>query len=141
MFSNSGSNDPVTAPLEGQINILSIISSDIVVFATSMDPWADEATGGGLFTQAREIAIRRSMRQTEHRISSPLLDHLTPRAPDRATEFKLSQCSKGTPTKSPGEATPSSGPVALLVSWPLTCAYHVHILPLWAMNGTRPRPT
>jgi hypothetical protein len=43
------------------------------------------------------------------------LPHLTPRAPDRATEFKLSQGNIGTPTKGNGEATPSSGPVALLV--------------------------
>jgi hypothetical protein len=40
---------------------------------------------------------------------------LTPRAPDRATEFKLSKCSKGKPPKGNGEATPSSGPVSLLV--------------------------
>ena len=43
------------------------------------------------------------------------LDHLTPRAPDRAERLKLNKCSKGNPPESIGEATPSSGPVTLLV--------------------------
>jgi hypothetical protein len=53
-------------------------------------------------------------------------DGPTPRAPDRATEFNLSKCSKGTPAKGNGEATPSAGPVSLLVGWRLLrTAFHL----------------
>jgi hypothetical protein len=40
---------------------------------------------------------------------------LTPRAPDRATVNELNQESIGHLTEGNGEATPSAGPVALLV--------------------------
>ena len=45
------------------------------------------------------------------------IHHLTPRAPDRATESMLSKCSIGHPSEGIGEATPSAGPVTLLVRW------------------------
>lgn len=47
--------------------------------------------------------------------ASVLRGALTLRAPGRAGRSKPSECSNGTPPKSFGEATPSSGPVTLLV--------------------------
>ena len=58
------------------------------------------------------------MRIMLSKFSIPLplcLKGLTPRAADRETEFMLSKCSNGTPAKGNGEATPSSGPLPLLV--------------------------